>query len=1179
MVIYRYFLISIILLCSVYTTKLSFATTHKPELFLTPKEEAWLAEHPEITIAFDGDYAPYSYQDKKGAFQGIAVDFAREIARRAGISFRFHPEGTWRNLYQAARKRDVDVIATLVMRPEREQWFEFTAPYLSLAQYIITRNEAGAIQSKAELAGKTVALVEGYSTTRHILEAFPTVKPFYLHSLSEALRAVSMNKADATVAPIGMAQHIISQQGIINMRFADLYGQGLSEQRFGVRNDWPELASILDKALESISDTERIKIYQNWSRLEVANIETIKGFPEPLVLTAEEKRWLKEHPEIEIGVMDAWPPMDYVDDLGEPQGIGVDFIEALNKRLDGKLTIVPGAWGKIYDQVKNKQLDAVMDITPRKDREPYFNFTRPYANIPHVIVARSDGPYYDSVADLAGKTLALEEGFFIVGYLQENQPQTHIRTYASTSDALDAVSKGEADAYIGNRAVANYLIEKEILSNLQIQGKLKATTSVNSIGVRKDWPNLAAILDRALASLAQDEVQTIYRKWGGIEEDEALGLSRISLAPEEKAWLNDHPIIRVASDKNWAPMEFLDDSGQFNGISVDYLKRMSAMLGVEFKFNSHASWNETLEKFRNRELDIISAAIETEGRKAFAAFTKPYLSLPTAVFTLDDSPYIGSLGELAGLKVAAVRGYAVTEFLKREYPQIEIVEVEDIPGALGMLQAKNAFAYIGTFMITGHYIRKAGYTNLKATAETGYEYQVAMAARSDWPMLLQLLQKAMDAIDERERNTIFRKWTAVAFKKQVDYSLIYKIVVAALVLLVIALLWNKRLSREVAERKRAEKTIMESEERLKLALKGGDLGFWDVNLETGETVVNKRWSEMLEYAEYDLEHIREAWANSIHPDDRERILKLGQDYREGRIPDYEAEYRAVTKRTDTVWLATKGAIVSRNEHGAPVRMVGTVMDITERKKMETELFKAKEAAEEADRLKSAFLAAMSHELRTPLNSIIGFTGIMLQGLVGPLNDEQKKQLGMVKDSSQHLLSLINDVLDISKIEAGQLEVSALPFQMRELIEKVMRILTPMAEKKGLSLMAEVAPEVNQIVSDWRRVEQVLINLVNNALKFTEQGEVRVECRVRNGWMETRVMDTGIGIKPDHMSKLFKPFQQIETGVTRRYDGTGLGLSICKKLLKLLDGDIYMDSDWGVGSTFAFTLPLEKMVQK
>ncbi|MBK8129212.1 MAG: hypothetical protein IPK53_09950 [bacterium] len=232
-----------------------------------------------------------------------------------------------------------------------------------------------------------------------------------------------------------------------------------------------------------------------------------------------------------------------------------------------------------------------------------------------------------------------------------------------------------------------------------------------------------------------------------------------------------------------------------------------------------------------------------------------------------------------------------------------------------------------------------------------------------------------------------------------------------------------------------------------------------------------------------------------------------------------------------------------------------------------ELAIAKERAESADRLKSAFLATMSHELRTPLNSIIGFTGILLQELPGQLNPEQAKQLGMVQGSARHLLALINDVLDISKIEAGQLEVAIAPFDARQMVEKVAQTSRVQAEKKGLALRVEIDPAVGELNSDRRRVEQILINLVNNAIKFTDRGEVGIHCWVKNGRFLTRVTDTGIGIKQKDMDKLFQPFRQIETGLDRRIEGTGLGLSICQKLVELLQGEVSVASEWGVGSAF------------
>ena len=302
---------------------------------------------------------------------------------------------------------------------------------------------------------------------------------------------------------------------------------------------------------------------------------------------------------------------------------------------------------------------------------------------------------------------------------------------------------------------------------------------------------------------------------------------------------------------------------------------------------------------------------------------------------------------------------------------------------------------------------------------------------------------------------------------------------------------------------------------------------------------------------------------------------------------------------ERVWISWTNRVVA-DDQGQVAEILSVGTDITERRRAEEEIRRlhedlqrytaelehrvaertaelavALDHAEESDRLKSAFLATMSHELRTPLNSVIGFTGILLMGLVGPLTGEQEKQLTMVQDSARHLLELINDVLDISKIEAGQIELARDPFDMRTAIQKSLEKIAPMAEKKGLTVTSVIAPLVGQVVGDRRRMEQILINLLSNAVKFTERGEVRIESQVEEGWLVTRVIDTGIGIRPGDLDTLFKPFRQVDTGITRQHEGTGLGLSICKRLVEAMGGRIRAESEWGKGSRFAFTFPLER----
>ena len=249
------------------------------------------------------------------------------------------------------------------------------------------------------------------------------------------------------------------------------------------------------------------------------------------------------------------------------------------------------------------------------------------------------------------------------------------------------------------------------------------------------------------------------------------------------------------------------------------------------------------------------------------------------------------------------------------------------------------------------------------------------------------------------------------------------------------------------------------------------------------------------------------------------------------------------------------------------------------KQRTAELESARDRAESADRVKSAFLATMSHELRTPLNSVIGFSGILLQNIPGPLNEEQRKQLKMIQASGRHLLSVINDILDLSKIEVGLLTTNFEHFNIQNVIEEVMKLEWLSAVNKGLTMKFEKNPEIEEIFSDRQRVKQVLLNLVNNAIKFTEKGSVSIVCSNNSDWVNIDVIDTGIGIKEEDFGKLFSPFIQIDSELTRKHQGSGLGLSISKKLIDLLHGTISVKSEFGTGSTFTISLPVKELEDK
>jgi signal transduction histidine kinase len=238
----------------------------------------------------------------------------------------------------------------------------------------------------------------------------------------------------------------------------------------------------------------------------------------------------------------------------------------------------------------------------------------------------------------------------------------------------------------------------------------------------------------------------------------------------------------------------------------------------------------------------------------------------------------------------------------------------------------------------------------------------------------------------------------------------------------------------------------------------------------------------------------------------------------------------------------------------------------------SELEAANKRLQEFDRLKSLFIASMSHELRTPLNSIIGFTGILLQGLPGPLNEEQKTQLGMVRGSSRHLLALINDVIDVSKIEAEKIDLVIEDFDLSQLITDINSSFEVAIAEKELLVYID-KPAKSMMRSDERRVKQIIMNMVSNAVKYTDKGVINIKLVQSSGKIEISVKDSGVGIRASDLPRLFKQFARIMVDGQEIHEGTGLGLYLSQKLANLLGGEIRAESEFGKGSEFTLTLPL------
>ena len=380
---------------------------------------------------------------------------------------------------------------------------------------------------------------------------------------------------------------------------------------------------------------------------------------------------------------------------------------------------------------------------------------------------------------------------------------------------------------------------------------------------------------------------------------------------------------------------------------------------------------------------------------------------------------------------------------------------------------------------------------------------------------------------------------------------------------------------DISDLKRTKAALGSVEIRLERALRGTQDGLWEVDLLTHVSWYGLRFGELLGYSVEELGSSHEHFVTLIHPEDRERLAVSLDNHLEHRAV-YDLEFRVRHKAGHYEWMRARGQ-AERAADGTPLRLAGAMQLVTDRKLAEQASLEAKLAAEAANRAKSSFLANLSHEIRTPMNGVIGMAQILAET---PLDNTQREYLDIIRGSAKALLSLINGVLDLSKIEADRLELENVEFDLIHMLYETVAAISLQTAAKGIELIVSIEAAVPVLVrADPGRLRQVVLNLLGNAVKFTHEGYITVHLATHvdaNGRasLTIEVTDTGIGIPADRLDRLFKSFSQVDSSTTRHYGGTGLGLSIVKRLAELMGGEVGVRSKIGTGSTFWVTVQVE-----
>ena len=754
---------------------------------LTKKEKNWLKNNPMVRVAV------MNYWNHDGSGNTIHTDYLKLLNRYSDLNIVPVRYDAWKEGYGEVISDNsiLHGIMNLAWNVEREEkYFTYSKSYIFEPSYLVVRENNTDIINLQDLEHKAVLSKDKSITDNIIKDISSNIKIVPVKSDEMMYDRINSDKNIDAFITYKKDDKLLKKHNLkVVKTIYDKYSAG----SIGVKKQHPYLKSIINKIYNRIPKDElsnlQNKIYNDTKPYKAHQVLKNK-----INFTKEELLYLKNNSNIKVHNESDWAPYNYNID-GKPYGFSIDYMNLIASKTGLNVEYINGfTWNQFLQKIKNEEIDVMLNIVKTEKREQYLNFTNSYTKSIDAIFTNKNNKIFKTLKDLNGKKLAIIKGFYEENIIKKYYPDIKIVYVSNSLDGLKAVAFGNVDAMISSFGVGNYLINQYNLSNIKPAFEIADKKFSLDLGLATNKKDtiLRDILNKGMDVITQNEILKLKKKWIGgsnkLNDKNILNLNNMQLK-----YLEKKKNIAMCIDPNWMPFEKIEDETHI-GLSADYFKLFSEKLNIPITLVKTKTWSESLELAKNRKCDILSLAMETPSRKKYMNFTKPYLKVPLVIATKLDVSFITDINTLSTEKVGIAKGYAFGEILRKKYPNLNMVDVDNVTDGLKKVKNGELFAYIGTLASVGYVFQKEYTGELKIAGKLDDNWELGVAVRNDDKILLEIFQKVVDSIDKDTHKRIFNKWIAIRYEKGIDYTLVWQVVIISFLIITGAIYWNRRLS-------------------------------------------------------------------------------------------------------------------------------------------------------------------------------------------------------------------------------------------------------------------------------------------------------------------------------------------------------------------------------------------------